>query len=57
VNVLDHEYRVMTSDHMPKLVSELKCLDPAALVRDLTGGNVVTVMIDDSPGTRDGSRI
>jgi hypothetical protein len=57
MNVLNDKYRVMASDHMPKLVSELKCLDPAALVRDLTGGNVVTVMIDDSPGTRDGSRI
>jgi hypothetical protein len=42
---------------MPKLVSETKCLDPATLVRDLAGGNVVTVMVDDAPGTRDGSGV
>jgi hypothetical protein len=57
MNVLDHEYRVMTSDHMPKLVSETKCLDTAALVGDLTGGNVVTVVVHYSPGTRDSARI
>jgi hypothetical protein len=57
MNVLNNEYRVIASDHMPKLVSETKCLDPATLVRDLAGGNVVTVMVDDAPGTRDGSGV
>jgi hypothetical protein len=57
MNVLNDKYRVVASDHMPKLVSETKCLDTAALVGDLAGGNVVTVMVDDSPGTRDSARI
>jgi hypothetical protein len=57
MNVLHHEYRVIASDHMPKLVPELDSLDTAAIVRDLTAGNVVTVMVDDSPCTRDGSGV
>jgi hypothetical protein len=47
----------MAADHMPKLVSELQGLDPATLVGDLARGNVVTVMVDDAPGTRDSARI
>jgi hypothetical protein len=57
MNVLNDKYRVMAADHMPKLVSELQGLDPATLVGDLARGNVVTVMVDDAPGTRDSARI
>jgi hypothetical protein len=57
MNVLNDKYRVMASDHMPKLVSETKCLDAATLVGDLAGGNVVTVVVHYSPGTRDSARI
>jgi hypothetical protein len=57
MNVLNNKYRVVASDHLSKLIPQLDSLDPAAIVRDWSAGNVITVMIDHAPGTRDGSGV
>ena len=57
MNVLNNEYRVIASDHLSKLIPQLDSLDPAAIVRDWSAGNVITMVIHYSPGTRNCSGI